>query len=337
MYNNIRHNVIRAVKVLPEAVRVGVAEINHLENERIYEKEIHVNELDLAQDKISSMQSQIKALTNNLEIAVKNYDELSAKCKKMEHDLTTRESVLQVEMQRKLEIERVTVTDAAKKEAALILEEAEKIRSEASEKGYAEGIIKGQKDGYEKAKVDLEAEYSSRFSDLITIYERIHSEIEKNFKDLVQLNEARLVRLWKETLSAMLNREVILNPETARIVLEGVLERMNDKNRVLIYLSPLDIGSIQFQTDKMTESLRGIKHLEFLPDARVERGSCIVETDLGIYDARWRMQLEQIEIQIADLYRKIAKSTAAEPSKEKNRISNKKRKKKDAEIGEIVE
>ena len=329
MYNNIRRNVIRAVKVLPEAVRVGVAEISLLDNESIFGKEINENELDLAQDRIGLLQSQIKLLTNKLEAASCNCDELTSRCKNMEQEHANRVSEIQAEMQRKLEIERMTVIKKANTEASTILEEAEKIRSGAFEKGYSEGIAQGQNDGFEKVKADVEAEYSSRFSDFVSIFEKIHSEIESNLKDLVLLNEARLLRLWKETLSAMLNREVILNPETARIVLEGILERASDKNRVLIYLSPLDIGNIQFQTDKMTESLRGIKHLEFLPDARVERGSCIVETNLGIYDARWRMQMEQIEIQIADLYREIAKASIVEPANDINKTKTKRRKKKE--------
>jgi flagellar assembly protein FliH len=332
LYNNIRRNVIRAVKVLPEAVRVGVAEIKLLDNECVYEKERHQNELDLAQGEVISLQSQIKLLVKKLEGAVKDNEDLSLRCKRTEHELANRETELQAEMQRKLEVEREIVTKKAKIEASSILEEAEKIRSEAFEKGYSEGINKGQKDGFEKAKNEVEAEYNSRFSDIISIFEKIHSEIENSFKDLVQLNEARLLRLWKETLCTMLNREVYLNPETARIVLDGVLERVSDKNRILIYLSPLDIGSIQFQTDKMTESLRGIKHLEFLPDTRVERGSCIVETNLGIYDARWRMQMEQIETQIADLYREVTKESTVEPTNEKTKSKNKsRRKKKEAE------
>jgi len=322
--------------VLPEAVRVGVADIGLLDNESIYEKEIHDNDLDLAQDRIGSLQSQIKLLTNKLEESESNCNELASRCKSMEQEYANREALLQAELQRKLEAERAVVINKAKTEASSILEEAQKIRSEGFEKGYSEGITKGQKDGFEKAKVDVEAEYSSRFSDLIYIFEKIHSEIENNLKDLVQLNEARLLRLWKETLSSMLNREVILNPETARIVLEGILERTSDKNRVLIYLSPLDIGNIQFQTDKMTESLRGIKHLEFLPDARVERGSCIVETNLGIYDARWRMQMEQIEIQIADLYREVTKESTVEPTKDINKPKTKRRKKKET-VAEAVE
>ena len=312
MYSNIRRNVIRAVKVLPEAVRVGIIEVDPSEDEGTKEEGMPENEIDLAQDKIGRLESQIRLLTNRLEEAAENYDELSSRCEKLEHELENRKAELQAEMHRKLESERSVIVDKAKIEASSILKEADKIRSESSEKGRAEGLLKGQKEGFEKAKADLEAEYSSRFSGLISVFEKIHSEIESNFEDIVQLNEARLLRLWKETLRTMLYREVELNKETARIVLEGILERVSDKNRILIYLSPLDLENIQSQTDRMTESLRGVKHLEFLADNRVGQGSCIVETNLGIYDARWRTQMEQIEMQIADLYREVKKESANE-------------------------
>jgi len=334
LYNNIRRNVIRAVKVLPEAVRVGAAEVKYYKDEDMHGEKRHEEDLDLAQSEINTLQFQIKLLTRKLEEAANNYDELSSRYKRMEHELVNREAELQSEMQRKLENERIIVVKNAEIEASSIIKEAKAIHSEASEKGYAEGIANGQKEGLEKARIEVEAEYNSRLSDIINIFEKMHGEIENNLKELVQLNEARLLRLWKETLTAMLNREVVLNPDTARIVLEGILERVSDKNRVLIYLSPLDIGNIQFQTDKMTESLRGIKQLEFLPDPRVELGSCIVETNLGIYDARWRMQFEQIEMQIADLYREITKESASEPVNEKaveKEKSKSRRKKKDAE------
>jgi len=334
LYSNIRRNVIRAVKVLPEAVRIGSIEIDPLENEGLQEESKHENELDLAQDKISRLESQIQLFANRLEEAAKNYDKLSSRCGKLEHELENREAELQAEMQRKFESERSNVVDKAKIEASTILKEAERIRSEASEKGQSEGFAKGQKEGLEKTKAELETEYSTRFSGLISIFEKIHSEVESNFKDIVQLNEARLLRLWKETLRSMLYREVELNPQTARIVLEGILERVSDKNRILIYLSPRDVEIIRSQTDQMTESLRGIKHLEFLADSRVGHGSCIVETNLGIYDARWRIQMEQIEMQIADLYREISKESAVELVKDKDKN---RRKKKDAEKDALEE
>lgn len=304
---NIRQNVIRAVRVLPEAVRVGssVSDMKNIDHAEKNEVKKQPDELSDANGKINLLQSQIGLLNNRLKEAVANYDELSVRCVEMEDKLKNRESELQAEMKKKLEAERGKVISEAEADAAKILADAEKIRSESQNKGYTEGFEKGKENGLEKAISDAHDEYSKRFSGLVDLLEKAHSEVEANLGSLVQMNEARLLRLWQGTLTAMLNREVQLNSETARIVLEGVLNRVSDKNRLVIYLSPSDIEKVEDEKSEMTEQLRGARHIDFMPDSRVEPGSCIVETNLGVYDARWKTQMDQIEGEISDLYRAI--------------------------------
>lgn len=49
------------------------------------------------------------------------------------------------------------------------------------------------------------------------------------------------------------------------------------------------------------DSIRGVKFFELLSDDHVDRGSCLIETNLGIYDARWKTQLEQISTEVQGL------------------------------------
>lgn len=344
--------MIRAVRVLPEAVRVGTGTGTVLDDKDVVPglgaetllPEEREDELTMSQNKISLLQSQIGLLNNRLKEAAGRYDGLSERCDQMEYQLQNREKELQAEMQAKLDQERAGVVDKAKVEAAAILAEAKKIRAEAAEKGHAEGLEKGKADGLRKSEDDtrsaiaeIRAEYGARFSDLISALEKSQQEVEANLNSLVQLNEARLVRLWEGTLTTMLNREIKIDPDTTRRVLEGILERVSDKNRLLIYLSPSEIDKIQNDKDTLTDLLRGVRHLEFLQDPRVDPGSCIVETNLGIYDARWRTQMKQIEYQIADLYREIAKEaeiTEDKPKPKRAPRTTKKTKPKEEETAE---
>jgi len=72
------------------------------------------------------------------------------------------------------------------------------------------------------------------------------------------------------------------------------------------------------------EILRGVKRLELKPDAHVDKGSCIVETNLGIYDARWRTQFEQIDGVVDSLFQKLGK--APQGRSKENRARQGKRK-----------
>jgi flagellar assembly protein FliH len=51
----------------------------------------------------------------------------------------------------------------------------------------------------------------------------------------------------------------------------------------------------------MAEIKRVIEEFELIGDATIEKGSCMVETNLGVYDARWKTQLEAIEREIQSL------------------------------------
>lgn len=68
-----------------------------------------------------------------------------------------------------------------------------------------------------------------------------------------------------------------------------------------MYLNPRDLKGVDSLRESLTDVLRGAKHVEFSGDEHVDPGSCLVETNLGVYDARWRTQLEQIASQVEHL------------------------------------
>ena len=104
----------------------------------------------------------------------------------------------------------------------------------------------------------------------------------------------------------MLHRQIELNPDTIDTVLTELLSRLSDKNQVLIYVSPEDQKHLEGELDpKLQEILRGVKKLEIKSDPNVEQGSCIIETGLGVYDARWRTQMGQVESVIDDIFQQV--------------------------------
>jgi flagellar assembly protein FliH len=200
---------------------------------------------------------------------------------------------------------------AAQKEremAAGIEAEKERARAEGKELGHAEGLESGHREGLEKARAEISEQYREKFAALAERLEGVSAKLEKNFSELTALNEPRMLRLWQEMLEKMLQREMILEPEGVLDVLSDVLTRLSDKNHVLIYVSPEDLGLLQESLGgEFEDVLRGVKHLEMKSDTNVDRGSCIVETNLGVYDARWRTQLDQIDAEIEKLFQKLGK------------------------------
>lgn len=180
---------------------------------------------------------------------------------------------------------------------------AAKAEAEAREKGYAEGRENGYKDGNDAARNEVRSEYDGKFASLASLLEGAAAKIEENFAQLVSLNQQRMLRLWFVMLCKMLNTEVEMNRDNVLNVLSDILTHLSDKNKIVLYVAPDDVRIInEGMKGEFQEVVRGVRHLEIKPDVNVDKGSCIVETDLGVYDARWRTQLEQIDIAIKKIF-----------------------------------
>jgi flagellar assembly protein FliH len=208
------------------------------------------------------------------------------------------------------ELARVKEASAQKERetAASIESVKEQARSDGKTQGHAEGMDSGYKAGLEKARAELSAQYREKFTGLAKLLEGVSAKLEAQFAELAVLNEPRMLRLWQEMLEKMLQREIVLEPESVLDVLSDILARLSDKNHILIYVSPEDLSLLQENLQEEFEDiLRSVKHLEMKSDTSVDKGSCIVETNLGVYDARWRTQFDQIDTEIEKLFQKLGK------------------------------
>ena len=297
--SSVRQRVLRTVRLLPQAVKIGMESEAALSLEQGEEQ--RSNEGEAAQeaptprerDENEELREQIGDLLRRLDGAERRNADLSREKAELE-----------------AEAERLRL-DYAERERALesrVQGEEERAREEGRLHGEAEGRESGHAEGLRTARVEVEALYLKKLGGLVSLLESIAARLEEDFSELAALNQPRMLRLWFDMLGRMLKREVELKPDAVLPVLADVLTRLSDKNSVVIYVSPEDIALLQNSLDQeFEEVLRGVRHLELKPDASVDRGSCIVETGLGVYDARWRTQIEQIESSIEKLFQKLGK------------------------------
>ncbi|NLA91809.1 MAG: flagellar assembly protein FliH [Synergistaceae bacterium] len=277
-------NVLRAVRLLSEAVRIGDPPPEaDLPEATPGEEESRRRPADPS----SRLAEELKLLKEQLSESEAGNRELASRVKVLEEELSGEK--------KRIEKERVK-----------LVSEMEAKSATARKKAAAEGFEEGRKAGYDQGIDDAKKEASREAADTIRssveLLESVYSTLGEKMSDLVSLQSPRLVRMWERLLSRMLLKEVSLDGETAIRVLRGVLERISEKERLLVYLNPEDVDSVRNRRDEYGDLLRGVRHLEFTPDPNVDAGSCIVETNMGIYDARWRTQLEQVGAEIDQLF-----------------------------------
>ncbi|GAB1398670.1 FliH/SctL family protein [Aminivibrio sp.] len=283
MSDFLRPNVLRAVRVLSETVKVGSL-ISGDEPEKASRSSSRVPP---PSDPLVRLREELALAESRLERAETEITLLSS-----------RNRVLGEEFQ----AERKKAQEEERQRAAALEAEGAALRKRSIEEGFSEGKRAGYSEGQEQARREMKRHYEAKVASLVALLENIHAALSDRLEGLSALHLPQLIRMWELLLSRMLQQQVTLREDTAMLVLREVLERVSDRERILVYLNGDDLEGILSRKDSFGDLLRGVKHLEYLPDANVEKGSCIVETNLGIYDARWRTQLEQIGKDIDHLF-----------------------------------
>lgn len=283
MSDFLRPNVLRAVRVLSETVKVGSL-ISGDEPEKASRSSSRVpppsDPLVVLREELALAESRLERAETEITL------------------LSSRNRVLGEEFQ----AERKKAQEEERQRAAALEAEGAALRKRSVEEGFSEGKRAGYSEGQEQARREMKRHYEAKVASLVALLENIHAALSDRLEGLSALHLPQLIRMWELLLSRMLQQQVTLREDTAMLVLREVLERVSDRERILVYLNGDDLEGILSRKDSFGDLLRGVKHLEYLPDANVEKGSCIVETNLGIYDARWRTQLEQIGKDIDHLF-----------------------------------
>ena len=308
MSNGLAHQrVLRTVRLLPQAVKIGIleseikqsgtkpaqTEVKPSKPEKPESPKVQIRTQEQSRE-IEELTAQVKALTNSLSNAEVRNLELNEAKTRLESEI---DGVKADYQRRKNQLESEASANA------------KKIADQARSQAIADGQTRGYEEGLKKARIEVEQEYLKKFSGLAGVIDTIGKKLEENFAGLVSLNQPRMIRVWSEMLRRMLQRQVELNPDTIDSVLSELLSRLSDKNQILIYVSPEDMKHLEGNLDaKFQEALRGVKKLELKSDPNVETGSCIVETGLGVYDARWKTQMSQVESVVDEIFQQVKKN-----------------------------
>lgn len=167
--------------------------------------------------------------------------------------------------------EAQTILDAAREQAAGIIREAESEYQRQRGQGYEDGKAEGKLEHAEKMleTVMTSVEFIENIeSTLVNVVSQAVRKIIADFDD----NE-RIVRIVRTALTAVRNQQ-----------------------HVTVRVAPAD-------ADAVSKALAGLLHtapggksfLDLIPDARLDRGACLLESELGVVDASLETQLKALE------------------------------------------
>lgn len=107
--------------------------------------------------------------------------------------------------------------------------------------------------------------------------------------------EAELRVLGVRIAEKILGRELQLDPAAVVDVTAAALRHAGEPRELVVRCAPEDLEALERGKPRLLERCRAARLVRFVADERVARGGCIVETELGVVDARLSTQLDSIE------------------------------------------
>lgn len=151
----------------------------------------------------------------------------------------------------------------------------------------------GFREGQEKTRRDLEQDYSNK---LIRKYEEVYNILQQYDENLLEMEKA-FESLVIETAYEIAKKIVYREIDDRTIINENVKVAVNKiigANEVRLKLNPQDVEELNTDSKNLlnTSSFNKIK---IEGDDRIEKGGCLIETEIGNVDARVSTQLTELK------------------------------------------
>jgi flagellar assembly protein FliH len=196
--------------------------------------------------------------------------------------------VFSEEERRIIELEKKVI--ALQKENETIRRQAEQGTKAAREQGRQQGLQEGENRGSERARSD----YDGRINELQQTMQSTFDSLNGWKKSIAANSEHLVVSLACELAKKIIQAELRENPEIILSVVKKAVAYIGDRERLVVRVSPLDIDTVQGKKSFWLPAGEQFSDMQIIPDAHIEKGGCIVESNSGAADARLGIQINEL-------------------------------------------
>ena len=193
-----------------------------------------------------------------------------------------------------LRAEAEAVLQAARAEAAELIEDAKTQAEALREAAWQEGFYQGGTEARAAAQAEMRAEWAARQEALRLELAAIAPDIAAAREKLWLSQESEMVALALDIARQVIKTEVTQNPAVVHAVLANSLRRITDKENVRVRVSVSDAPRVKEAREDLMEVVDGLRFIEIVEDRRVSDGGCVIETNAGTIDAKIETQLAEV-------------------------------------------
>lgn len=180
-----------------------------------------------------------------------------------------------VVIKRNVELARQQATEIA----ARAQKEAERIVAEARREAE-ELLDSAKRDGYESG---------------LAYWNEMLAAARQSRDDYIARNEPALLQLAVRIAEKLIGEELSASPEKIVTVVREALCSVARAKSVVLQLHPADAAVLEEHMSVLRGAAGPKREIEIVSNASLARGDCVIESDIGIIDARLETQLRNME------------------------------------------
>lgn len=154
-------------------------------------------------------------------------------------------------------------------------------------RGYEEGII--------KAEEVMRETYNAMFSEDKTQMQKLIESMHEQFVHLHKKSEYLVLRFAIAVAEKIVKRSITMDDKIILSQIKDALNRIVGVDQVKIRINPDDAELVKSNKSTIKGTSDSIREIVFETDDKIERGSCIIESESGNVDARIASQLSKLE------------------------------------------
>ncbi len=155
---------------------------------------------------------------------------------------------------------------------------------------------RGFSEGKNSIKESFEKEYAKRIAEKYENVDNIISQLDSKIVEYESVFEKLVIDLSvsiaEKIIKREINRETIINS-----ILKDSIKKVMGSNKVFVKLNPKDYDVMNEESQEQF-NIDSYNKIKFEPDDRIEKGGCLVETEIGNVDARISSQINEIYKQL---------------------------------------
>jgi len=159
--------------------------------------------------------------------------------------------------------------EKARQEAEAIVAAAKEVFEGEKRRGYEEGLVEGK----------------------MTISEQMIDTVSKSVDYFATIEEKvadTVILALKKIIGEIDARDLIMK------VVKNALTIVRNEQRVTVRVSPSQTETVKEKLNEIMANFPGVSFIDVVADPRLTEGACILETDIGVVDARIEVQIEAI-------------------------------------------